>query len=58
MVSGLDRPAELYDRFAVAVTQLDRRFGDESARSADESQEHEARRWLDGVAPLPSYMGR
>ena len=48
----LDRPAELRDRFAAVVAGLDRRFGDEGARSADEAQEVEVRRWLDGATPL------
>jgi hypothetical protein len=53
MVSRPDRPAELRDRFAAAVASLDRRFGDEAARSADESQEVVVRQWLDGADPLP-----
>jgi hypothetical protein len=52
MATGPYRTAELADRFAAAIAELDRRFGDQQARSADEAQETEVRQWLDGDAPL------
>jgi hypothetical protein len=57
VVAGLARPPELEERFGAAVAALDRRFGSEPARSADETQEAEVRRWLDGSAPL-AWAGR
>lgn len=52
MATGSHRTAELSDRFAAAVAQLDRRFGRAQERSADETQETEVRQWLDGDPPL------
>jgi hypothetical protein len=51
-MTRLDRPAELSDQFAAAVVALERRFGSEAARSVDEVQEAEVRRWMDGATPL------
>jgi hypothetical protein len=52
MATGPYRTAELADRFAAAIAELDRRFGSERERLVDEAQETEVRQWLDGDAPL------
>ena len=53
MVATQQGSPALFNRFAEAVASLDSRFAFDSERLADEHQESEVRKWLDGDPPLP-----
>jgi len=46
MMPSPENRSILLQRFAAAVAELDRRYGNALERSADDQQEAEVRRWL------------